>query len=120
MDTFDWAFRAAEALEAGRRSPYEMLTRLLLVQAGFPRPQPRIRVLNRNGRVVARIDLGWAEYRVGVDFDGAHHWTYPRQRNADAERCWLLPTLGWTDIRLTSGMLHNRPQVFLDRVGRRC
>jgi very-short-patch-repair endonuclease len=61
--------------------------------------------------------LGWPDYRVGVDFEGAHHWTDPRQRAADAERYWLLPRLGWNDIRLTSSMLHHRPQVFLDRVG---
>lgn len=109
--------RTLEFVDGGAESPYESLTRLLLVRAGFPRPQTQIRVLDPNGRVIARIDLGWAEYRVGVDFEGAHHWTDPRQRNADAERYWLLPRLGWNDIRLTSGMLHKRPQVFLDRVG---
>jgi hypothetical protein len=106
-----------ELVDGGAESPYESLTRLLLVQAGFPRPRTQIRVLDRNGYVIARIDLGWPEYRVGVDFDGAHHWTDLRQRNSDAERYWLLPRLGWNDIRLTSGMLHNRPEVFLDRVG---
>lgn len=109
--------RTLELVDGGAESPYESLTRLLLLRAGFPRPQTQIRVLDSDGRVVARIDLGWPEYRVGVDFEGAHHWTDPRQRNADAERYWLLPRLGWDDIRLTSGMLHNRPQVFLDRVG---
>jgi hypothetical protein len=28
-----------------------------------------------------------------------------------------LPELGWIDVRLTSGILHNNPQPFLDRVG---
>ncbi|KUI48443.1 hypothetical protein AU198_20960 [Mycobacterium sp. GA-1199] len=106
-----------ELVDGGAESPYESLTRLLLVQAGFPRPETQIRVLDRSGRVVARIDLGWSQYRVGVDFEGAHHWTDPRQRTADAERYWLLPRLGWNDIRLTSGMLHNQPRVFLERVG---
>lgn len=109
--------RTLELVDGGAESPYESLTRLLLIRAGFPRPQTQIPVLDRHGRVVARIDLGWAEYQVGVDFEGAHHWTDPRQRNSDAERYWLLSNLGWNDIRLTSGMLHNRPQVFLDRVG---
>lgn len=108
--------RTLELVDGGAESPYESLTRLLLVQAGFPRPQTQIPVLDGYGRIVARIDLGWPEYRVGVDFEGAHHWTDPRQRTADAERYWLLPKLGWDDCRLTSGMLHNRPQVFLDRV----
>lgn len=106
-----------ELVDGGAESPYESLTRLLLVQAGFPHPETQIRVLDRSGRVVARIDLGWRQYRVGVDFEGAHHWTDPRQRTADAERYWLLPRLAWNDIRLTSGMLHNQPRVFLERVG---
>ncbi|WP_094294386.1 hypothetical protein [Mycobacterium neumannii] len=109
--------RTLELVDGGAESPYESLSRLLLIQAGFPRPETQIRVLDGSGRVVARIDLGWRQYRVGVDFEGAHHWTDPRQRTADAERYWLLPRLGWNDIRLTSGMLHNQPRVFLERVG---
>ncbi|KUI17580.1 hypothetical protein AU191_09830 [Mycolicibacterium acapulense] len=109
--------RTLDLVDGGAESPYESLTRLLLIQAGFPRPETQIRVLDRSGRVVARIDLGWRQYRVGVDFEGAHHWTDPRQRTADAERYWLLPRLGSNDIRLTSGMLHNQPRVFLERVG---
>ena len=35
----------------------------------------------------------------------------------DIERYALLPELGWTDIRVTSGMLHNAPRRFLERVG---
>ena len=57
----------------------------------------QIPVLAENGFVVARIDLGWPERRVGVDFDGAHHWTDPRQRTLDVERYARLPELGWTD-----------------------
>jgi len=74
-------------------------------------------VLDEYGLVIARIDMGWVEWRVGVDFDGAHHWTDPKQRSWDVERYAKLPELGWTDVRVTSGMLHNSPRAFLDRVG---
>lgn len=104
-------------VDGGAESPYESLTRLLLIEAGFPRPETQILVVDEYGFVVARIDMGWREYLVGVDFEGAHHWTDPRQRNRDVERYDVLPELGWTDIRLTSGMLHNQPRVILDRVG---
>ena len=104
-------------VDGGAESPYESLTRLLLVQAGFPRPQTQIRVVDEYGCVVARIDMGWPEYLVGVDFEGAHHWTDSRQRSKDAERFTRIPELGWTDFKLTSGMLHHHPQRFLDRVG---
>lgn len=106
-----------QLVDGGAESPYESLTRLLLVQAGFPRPQTQIRVYGACGRVVARVDLGWPEYLVGVDFEGAHHWTDPVQRQHDAERYYLLPELGWIDLRLPARRLYNNPEVFLDRVG---
>ncbi|HPY22984.1 MAG TPA: hypothetical protein PLK19_01500 [Mycobacterium sp.] len=104
-------------VDGGAESPYESMTRMLLVQNGFPRPETQIQVRDSDGLVVARLDMGWRQWRVGVDFEGAHHWTDPRQRNRDIERYALLPELGWADIRLTSGILHNTPQRFLDRVG---
>lgn len=104
-------------VDRGAESPYESLTRLLLVQAGFPRPQTQIPVYDEYGHVVARIDMGWREWLVGVDFEGAHHWTDPKQWAWDVERYARLSELGWADIRLTSGMLHNNPQLFLNRVG---
>ncbi|MGH3678133.1 MAG: hypothetical protein ACRDU5_20840 [Mycobacterium sp.] len=107
-----------DLVDGGAESPYESLTRLLLVQAGFPRPQTQIPVLDEYGFVAARIDMGWSEYLVGVDFEGAHHWTNPKQWAWDAERYSLLPELGWIDVRATSGMVHNSPRTFLDRVGR--
>lgn len=109
--------RILALVDGGAESPYESLTRLLVVHAGFPRPQTQIPVYDDDGRFVARIDLGWREYRVGVDFDGAHHWTDAKQRERDAERYNALAALGWTDIRVTSRTLHLRPAAFLDRVG---
>lgn len=105
-----------DLVDGGAESPYESLTRLLLIKAGFPRPQTQIRVIDKQGRVW-RIDMGWREWLVGVDFEGAHHWTVPKQRTKDVERYAVLPELGWLDVRLTSGILHNNPQSFLDRVG---
>ncbi|GFG68340.1 hypothetical protein [Mycolicibacter senuensis] len=98
-------------------SPYESLTRLRLVQAGFPLPQTQIPVYDAQGNVGARIDMGWEEYLVGADFEGAHHWLDPKQRERDAERYNFIAEAGWIDIRLTSRTLHLRPEVFLERVG---
>ncbi|MGE5696556.1 MAG: hypothetical protein ACM4D3_15390 [Candidatus Sericytochromatia bacterium] len=109
--------RTLELVDGGAESPYESLTRLLLIEAGFTQPETQIVVLDDWGRFVARIDMGWRKYLVGVDFEGAQHWTDPTQRNKDIERYWKLPKLGWNDIRLTSGILHNNPQEFLTRVG---
>lgn len=104
-------------VDGGAESPYESMTRMLLVQAGFPGPQTQIEVRDERGRVFARIDMGWPEWNVGVDFEGAHHWTDPKQRSWDVERFARILELGWTDVRVTSGMLHNEPKAFLERVG---
>jgi hypothetical protein len=103
--------------DGGAESPYETTTRLLLIQKGFPRPQTQIPVYDERGRLFARIDMGWPEYRVGVDFEGKHHWIEPRQRDWDVERYAKLPELGWLDTRVTARMLHNRREEFFDRVG---
>lgn len=108
--------RALDLVDGGAESPYESLTRLLLVQNGFPRPQTQIPVFDGRGRLFARLDMGWEQYQVGVDFEGAQHWTDSRRRNWDVERYAVLPELGWHDVRVTSGLLHNNPKRLLDRV----
>jgi hypothetical protein len=50
-------------VDGGAESPYESLIRMLLIQAGFPRPDTQIEVADEYGRVFARIDMGWREYR---------------------------------------------------------
>jgi hypothetical protein len=104
-------------VDGGADSPYETMTRLLLVRAGFPPLQTQIPVREEFGRVFARIDMGWPDYLVGVDFEGAHHWDDPKQRSWDIDRFAKLSARDWIDVRLTSGILHNRPQSFLDRAG---
>jgi len=100
-----------DLVDGGAESPYESLTRMLLIKAGFPRLQTQITVIDNDGNVW-RIDMGWPEYLVGVDFEGAHHWTNSKQRTRDVVRYAVLPELGWIDVRLTSGILHNSLQSF--------
>lgn len=104
-------------VDPGADSHYESLTRLMLAQNGFPPVLTQIPVCDARGRVFAWIDLGWPEFKVGVDFEGAHHWTDPKQREWDAERAALIAERGWLDIRVAAGTLHKRPRAFFDRVG---
>jgi hypothetical protein len=104
--------------DGGAESPYETKTRLVLVGSGLPRPQTRIEVLNEWGAVLARIDIGWEEWKVGVEFDGAQHWTDPAQRTWDIDRLAELETRGWTIIRVSADLLRQRPHVVVERVRR--
>ena len=104
--------------DGGAESPYETKTRLVLIGGGLPRPQTQIEVRNDWGAVMARIDMGWEEWKVGVEFDGAQHWTDPAQRTRDIDRLAELEARGWTIIRVSADMLRNRPEVVLARVRR--
>lgn len=45
----------------------------MLIDAGLPKPQTQIRVFDDYGDFVARIDLGYEQLRVGVEYDGPQH-----------------------------------------------
>lgn len=108
--------RAMTLMDGGAESPQETRTRLLLIRGGLPRPATQIVVRDEFGRPFARIDMGWPEYRVEVEFDGAQHWTDPRQRTADIDRYAELAARGWVIIRVSSELLRYRPAVVLARV----
>ena len=78
--------QALPLVDGGSESPYETKTRLVLIGGGLPRPQTQIEVLTDWGTVLARIDMGWEEWKVGVEFDGAHHWLDSAQRTRDIDR----------------------------------
>lgn len=102
--------------DAGAESPQETRTRLLLVGAGLPRPQTQIVVRDAAGCFVARLDMGWEEWKVAVEFDGTQHWTDPAQRTRDIDRYAELADLGWVIVRVNSELLRYRPAVVLERV----
>jgi very-short-patch-repair endonuclease len=98
-----------DLMDGGSESPQETRTRLVLVDAGLPRPQTQIVV----GRW--RIDMGFEEFKVGVEYDGAQHWTDPRVRARDIEKYAELDHRGWLIIRVSADMLRYRPHVIVVR-----
>lgn len=107
--------RTLDLVDGGAESPYESLTRLMLVRAGLPRPQTQIRVADEFGFTVAYLDMGWPDRQVAVEYDGAQHWTDARQRRRDIERLTALEGLGWIVIRVSSDMLRT-PAAVVKRV----
>jgi hypothetical protein len=110
--------RALPLVDAGAESPQETRTRLVLIRGGLPRPQTQIVVRNMWGAVVARIDMGWEQWLVGVEYDGPQHWTDPRVRANDIERTAELERRGWRLVRVGADLLRNRPDVVVDRARR--
>jgi hypothetical protein len=103
-------------IDGGAESPQETRTRLVLIDAGLPTPQTQIRVCDEYGDFVARIDMGYRELLVGIEYDGPQHWTDPAQRQRDIDRHAALQDLGWTIIRLSSELLRYRQGTFIARV----
>jgi hypothetical protein len=91
-----------DLVDAGAESPRETWLRLLLIRAGFPRPQTQIRVYDEFGQLIARPDMGWEDILVAVDYEGDHHRTNRRQFNNDIHRLELLTDMGWIVVRVTS------------------
>ncbi|SON59454.1 hypothetical protein MSIMFI_00937 [Mycobacterium simulans] len=104
-----------DLMDRGAESPQETRTRLLLVRAGLPKPQTQIVIRDRFGIPFARLDMGYEECKVGVEFDGAQHWTDPAQRTADIDRSAEVSALGWQIVRVSSDLLRHRPGVVVAR-----
>ncbi|MGV0810817.1 hypothetical protein ABQF34_02535 [Mycolicibacterium boenickei] len=106
-----------DLMDSGAESPQETRTRLVLIDAGLPKPQTQIAVRGNFGaRRSARIDMGWAQFKVGVEYEGAQHWTDPRVRANDIDRYAELAAQGWLIIKVGADLLNHRPQVIVTRV----
>ena len=106
--------RAAVALADGLAgSPQETRLRLLLHRSGLPVPVAQHVV--RDGRVFAgRVDFGWPEHRVAVEYDGLWH-AGDGQFAADRRRLNRLTAAGWRVVFVTAADLH-RPDQLIARI----
>lgn len=113
--------RAVEALELirpGAESRPETLTRLLLVDEGFPEPELNVNVYDGDGTFLARVDLLYRSYRVAVEYDGEQHRTDQAQYDRDVGRLDDLAAHGWRVVRIGSRTLFGDPQDVVNRVRR--
>jgi very-short-patch-repair endonuclease len=98
--------RVLEFADAGAESPQETRLRLLLVQSGLPRPVTQVPVGRR------RIDMGWPDRMVGVEYDGEQHFANATDYENDIDRLEFLADRGWTIVRVSSRQLRfERPGI---------
>jgi very-short-patch-repair endonuclease len=100
--------RAVPLVDPRAESPTESRVRVALVLAGLA-PHPQFEV-EHEGSFVARVDFGWPEAKLAVEYDGAHHFEAD-QVARDEGRLARLRAAGWHVIRLTAADLRD-----LDRV----
>jgi very-short-patch-repair endonuclease len=89
--------------DAGAQSPKESWLRLVLMQAGLPRPQTQIPVRGEFGDVIAYLDMGWEDVEVAVEYDGDQHRSDRRQYTWDIRRLEMVERHGWIVIRVVAG-----------------
>jgi hypothetical protein len=106
---------ALELVDQGAESPQETRLRLLLVGAGLPKPETQIEFFDEFGHAFIRVDVGWREWKVAVEYDGIQHWENRFQRSWDIDRIAILEAMGWVVVRVSAEML-SRPDVIVERV----
>jgi very-short-patch-repair endonuclease len=94
-------------------SPQETRLRLLIGRSPLPAPvaQHRVRV---GARFVAKVDFGWPERRVAVEYDGLWH-AGTRQFTEDRQRLNRIQAAGWRIVFVTAADLH-RPEQLIARI----
>jgi hypothetical protein len=108
---------ALDLADGGAESPKETELRLLLVRDGLPRPVTQILVV-KQGHKPRRIDMGWPQWRVGVEYDGEQHFNNPDDYADDIVRLEFLTAEGWTIVRVSARQLRYARDEILRRVRR--
>ncbi len=104
------ALRQAVALTDGlAESAHETLTRLLLKPV-LPGLRSQVEVFDRAVRLVARLDLGEEDLRLGVESDGSayHRGRAAQDRRRDARTGWTIERCSWYETRREGAQLVRR------------
>ena len=107
------ARKAIELFDPGAQSPKESWLRVVLIEAGLPRPETQIPVRDEFGNPFAYLDMGWEDVKVAVEYDGEQHRNDRRQYTWDVRRLESLERLGWIVVRVLAG---DRPAEMISRV----
>ena len=87
-------------VDAGADSPRETRLRLALTDAGMRPTGTQIVVRDTRGRIIAKVDMGWEDLKIAVQYDGGHHQTdrvtYVRDQKVNRD----LAALRWIVIRV--------------------
>lgn len=104
-----------ELADYGAESPQETRLRLLLTSAGMRPSKTQIDVFDGYGAHVGRLDMGWPEWKVGVQYDGIQHWTDSHQRTRDIDQGVAYAELGWRIVRVGADLLRHRQATVIAR-----
>jgi hypothetical protein len=107
------ARECAEVLSPLSMSRPESVLRYWLLSSELPEPQPQVPVHDRWGREVAHADLGYARWKVALEYEGRQH-ADPEQFGRDVDRCSLMAADGWVVLRFAGRHLSG-PTAVVER-----
>jgi hypothetical protein len=94
----------------------ESLVRYWLVMSDLPDPRPQVPILGRWGREVAHADLGYADWKLALEYEGLQH-AERDQFGKDVDRYSLMAADGWLVLRFAGRHLTG-PAVVVERTRR--
>ncbi|WP_066899943.1 hypothetical protein [Mycolicibacterium houstonense] len=94
---------ALDLMDGGAQSPQETWLRLILIDAGLPRPQTQIPVFDGPGDPFAYLDMGWEDIKVAVEYDGEEHRSSNWRYNWDLRRAERIQRQDWINVRIAAG-----------------
>ncbi|WP_441963901.1 hypothetical protein [Mycolicibacterium houstonense] len=94
---------ALDLMDGGAQSPQETWLRLILIDAGLPRPQTQIPVFDGPGDPFAYLDMGWEDIKVAVEYDGEEHQSSNWRYNWDLRRAERIQRQDWINVRIAAG-----------------
>jgi hypothetical protein len=111
-----------ELISGDVESPRESWLRLLVVEAGLPRPVVQHPVCDIDGREVWRLDLAWPQLRIALEYDGyvAHFGRTAQDHARDEDlrrRGWVVVHAGSADLRNPERVLDELTAAFRRRGG---
>ncbi|MGY2085144.1 hypothetical protein [Blastococcus sp. SYSU DS0539] len=88
----------APLLTSRAASRPESLVRYAVISGGLPSPEVQVPILDRWGQEVAHADLGWARWKVALEYEGRQH-AEAGQFGRDIDRYSLMAADGWLVLR---------------------
>src|SRR5215471_14854614 len=95
-----------ELAEPASESAMETRLRLLLVQAGLPRPEAQVPLYDERGRFLGRPDLYYRAQRLAVEYDGGSHRDTLLEDNRRQNR---MLNAGFRLLRFAAADVHRAP-----------
>jgi very-short-patch-repair endonuclease len=98
-------------------SPMETRLRMIIVQAGLPRPEVQWVVQDEHTRTAVWLDLAWPDLMIGIEYEGKDH-TEPDRVLRDVGRYTGLVDKGWRIYRYTKFEIQRRPELIVAQLTR--